>query len=51
MRSSRLPIRYDLSVSENPRKLDAVDALAQLAEGSGVTLIHMASPSCSVILP
>ncbi|MFN8036402.1 MAG: aldo/keto reductase [Acidimicrobiia bacterium] len=41
-RSSRLPARYDLSLPENQRKLDAVDALAQLADESGMTLIHMA---------
>src|SRR5436190_24329720 len=37
-----LPPRYDLSLPENQRKLDAADALAQLAEANGLTLIEMA---------
>jgi aryl-alcohol dehydrogenase-like predicted oxidoreductase len=37
-----LPDRYDLSIPGNQAKLDAADALATLAEGSGMTLIHMA---------
>ena len=41
-RAERLPGRYDLSLPENQRKLDAADALAQLADESGLTLIHMA---------
>ena len=41
-RAQRLPQRYDLSIPENQRKLDAADALAQLADESGLTLIHMA---------
>jgi aryl-alcohol dehydrogenase-like predicted oxidoreductase len=41
-RAERLPERYDLSLPENQRKLDAADALAQLADDSGLTLIHMA---------
>jgi aryl-alcohol dehydrogenase-like predicted oxidoreductase len=41
-RAQRLPQRYDLSRPENQRKLEAADALAQLAEESGLTLIHMA---------
>jgi aryl-alcohol dehydrogenase-like predicted oxidoreductase len=41
-RASRLPARYDLSVPANQRKLDAVEALAQLAEDAGMTLIQMA---------
>jgi aryl-alcohol dehydrogenase-like predicted oxidoreductase len=41
-RAQRLPQRYDLSLPENQLKLDAADALAQLAEESGMTLIHMA---------
>jgi aryl-alcohol dehydrogenase-like predicted oxidoreductase len=42
MRADRLPQRYDLSLPENQRKLDAADALAQLAEEHGMTLVHMA---------
>jgi aryl-alcohol dehydrogenase-like predicted oxidoreductase len=41
-RAQRLPQRYDLSLPENQRKLDAADAFAQLADESGMTLIHMA---------
>src|SRR4051794_41516813 len=37
-----LPQRYDLSLPENQRKLDAADALAQLAEANGLSLIEMA---------
>ena len=36
------PGRYDLSVPENQRKLDAADALAQLADEAGMSLIEMA---------
>ena len=31
-RADRIPARYDLSIPENQRKLDVVEALAQLAE-------------------
>ena len=41
-RAERIPARYDLSRPENQRKLDAVEALAQLAEEAGVTLIRLA---------
>jgi aryl-alcohol dehydrogenase-like predicted oxidoreductase len=41
-RASRLPERFDLSQPANQRKLDAVEALAQLAEESGITLIQLA---------
>jgi aryl-alcohol dehydrogenase-like predicted oxidoreductase len=41
-RAQRLPDRYDLSIPENQRKLDAADALARLAEEAGMTLIEMA---------
>ncbi len=41
-RADRLPGRYDLSTPENQRKLDAADALAQLADEAGITLIEMA---------
>ena len=41
-RAHRVPDRYDLSIPENQRKLDATEALAQLAEQAGLTLIHMA---------
>jgi aryl-alcohol dehydrogenase-like predicted oxidoreductase len=41
-RAQRLPQRYDLSLPGNQQKLEAADALAQLADESGLTLIHMA---------
>jgi aryl-alcohol dehydrogenase-like predicted oxidoreductase len=41
-RSERMPQRYDLSRPENQRKLDAADALAQLAEEAGMSLVHLA---------
>jgi aryl-alcohol dehydrogenase-like predicted oxidoreductase len=41
-RSARIRGRYDLSLPENQAKLDAADQLAQLAEGAGISLIHLA---------
>ncbi len=41
-RAERMPARYDLSDPGNQRKLDAADALAQLADDAGLSLIHMA---------
>ena len=41
-RAGRLPERFDLSQPANQRKLDAVEALALLAEEAGITLIQMA---------
>jgi len=41
-RAARIPRRFDLSLPENQRKLEAADALAVLAEEAGLTLIHMA---------
>ncbi|MGD1034619.1 MAG: aldo/keto reductase [Candidatus Dormibacteria bacterium] len=41
-RSGRLPHRYDLSLPVNQRKLEAADALAQLADDAGISLIHLA---------
>jgi aryl-alcohol dehydrogenase-like predicted oxidoreductase len=41
-RANRIPGRYDLSDPVNQRKLDATEALAQLAEQSGLSLIEMA---------
>jgi aryl-alcohol dehydrogenase-like predicted oxidoreductase len=41
-RAQRIPKRFDMSLPENQRKLDAADALAQLAEDSGMSLIHLA---------
>jgi aryl-alcohol dehydrogenase-like predicted oxidoreductase len=42
MRAERIPARYDLSLPENQRKLEAADALARVAEEAGMTLIQMA---------
>ena len=41
-RAERLPERFDLSQPDNQRKLDAVEALAQLADEAGLTLIQLA---------
>ena len=41
-RAGRIPRRYDLSLPENQRKLDAAERLGQLAEGAGLTLIELA---------
>jgi aryl-alcohol dehydrogenase-like predicted oxidoreductase len=41
-RADRIPGRYDLSTPENQLKLDKADALAQLADEAGMTLIEMA---------
>ena len=38
----RVPDRYDLTPPENQRKLDAADALAQLADEAGISLVHLA---------
>src|SRR5205085_10432736 len=41
-RAQRIPSRYDMSLPGNQSKLEAVDALARLAEEAGITLIEMA---------
>src|SRR4051812_39018895 len=41
-REGRIPHRFDLSRPENQRKLELADALAQLAEEAGLTLIQLA---------
>ncbi len=41
-RAGRLPERFDLSLPANQRKLDAVEALAQLADDTGISLIQLA---------
>jgi aryl-alcohol dehydrogenase-like predicted oxidoreductase len=41
-RSGRLPWRYDMTLPENQRKLDAAESLALLAEEAGLSLIHLA---------
>jgi aryl-alcohol dehydrogenase-like predicted oxidoreductase len=42
MRAERFPARYDLSLPENQRKLDAVEQLARLADEAGMPLIQLA---------
>jgi len=41
-RRSRMPGRFDASSPGNQRKLDAADALGQLADDAGLSLIHLA---------
>ncbi|SDS57154.1 Predicted oxidoreductase [Friedmanniella luteola] len=41
-RAGRLPERFDLAQPANQHKLDAVEAFAQLAEDTGITLIQLA---------
>jgi aryl-alcohol dehydrogenase-like predicted oxidoreductase len=41
-RAQMLPRRYDMSLPDNQRKLDAVEALGWLADEAGVTLIELA---------
>jgi aryl-alcohol dehydrogenase-like predicted oxidoreductase len=41
-RAQMIPRRYDMSIPANQRKLEAADALAQLAEEAGMSLIHLA---------
>ena len=38
----RLANRFDLSLPENQRKLEAVEQLSKLADGAGITLIQLA---------
>jgi aryl-alcohol dehydrogenase-like predicted oxidoreductase len=41
-RAQLVPQRYDMSLPENQRKLDAVERLAALADEAGLTLIQLA---------
>jgi aryl-alcohol dehydrogenase-like predicted oxidoreductase len=41
-RAQMIPRRYDMSIPANQRKLEAADALAQLADEAGMSLIHLA---------
>ncbi|GAA1845678.1 aldo/keto reductase [Actinomadura bangladeshensis] len=41
-RADRVPGRYDMTLPHNQRKLEAVEELAKLAEGAGISLLHMA---------
>jgi aryl-alcohol dehydrogenase-like predicted oxidoreductase len=41
-RAQMMPKRWDMSLPENQRKLEAADALAELADDAGITLIEMA---------
>jgi aryl-alcohol dehydrogenase-like predicted oxidoreductase len=40
-RAERIPARYDLSLPANQAKLEATDALAELADEAGISLIHL----------
>jgi aryl-alcohol dehydrogenase-like predicted oxidoreductase len=41
-RAALVPHRYDMSLPGNQAKLEAADQLAQLAEQTGISLIHLA---------
>ena len=41
-RANRMPSRYDLSLPDNQRKLDAADALGKLADDAGIPLVQLA---------
>jgi len=41
-RARRVPDRYDLDKAENQQKLIAADALGQLADDAGISLVHLA---------
>jgi aryl-alcohol dehydrogenase-like predicted oxidoreductase len=41
-RAQMIPARYDMSIAANQRKLDAVQALNELAERAGLSLIELA---------
>jgi aryl-alcohol dehydrogenase-like predicted oxidoreductase len=41
-RANRMPARYDLDQPGNQQKLEAADALGQLADDAGIPLVHLA---------
>ena len=41
-RAAMMPARWDMSMPENQRKLEAADALGGLADEAGITLVDMA---------
>jgi aryl-alcohol dehydrogenase-like predicted oxidoreductase len=41
-RAERIPLRYDMSLPGNQAKLEAAEQLAVLADGAGLSLIHLA---------
>ena len=41
-RANRIPARYDLDDPGNQQKLEAADALGQLADDAGIPLVHLA---------
>ncbi len=41
-RRARMPGRFDMSIPDNQRKLDVVDALGRLSDEAGLSLIHLA---------
>ncbi len=41
-RAARIPQRYDMALAGNQQKLEAAEKLFQLAEGAGLSLVHLA---------
>src|SRR5438477_5126190 len=41
-RADRIPARFDMSLPDNQRKLEAADALGALADELGISLVHLA---------
>jgi aryl-alcohol dehydrogenase-like predicted oxidoreductase len=41
-RAQRIPERFDRSLPENQRKLDAVEQLTEVADGAGISLLELA---------
>jgi aryl-alcohol dehydrogenase-like predicted oxidoreductase len=41
-RAARIPLRFDMTLPVNQRKLEAADALAELAQEAGISLIELA---------
>ncbi|HEY5245994.1 MAG TPA: aldo/keto reductase, partial [Acidimicrobiales bacterium] len=41
-RAERVPVRYDMALPGNQAKLEAAEALANLAEKAGISLVHLA---------
>src|SRR5277367_4426945 len=48
-RAQMLPSRYDMSIPGNQRKLEAAQALGEVAEQAGLTLIEMALASVTTL--
>jgi aryl-alcohol dehydrogenase-like predicted oxidoreductase len=41
-RAERVPVRYDMALPGNQAKLEAAEALANLADKAGISLVHLA---------